>query len=175
MTSGSEAFIITSLNELLNLVVDDTCILDNGTTFTIEINIAKCTLPMVVCISDISLENNCKECGIITDGHTISFSFDKCFNTKLVGNYSDDLMVPLNYHQTYTLDIKTDKVYNIILKKGKHGLKFDSVISQTPQQIQDNKQEGILDVSLFCFIAFVILITITYSFYRKFHFLMNIY
>ena len=175
MSSCSETYIVTSFNELLNLRVDDTCILDNGTSFTIEISIVNSPIPMVICISDISLENNYKECGIITDGQTISFFFDKCYNTKLVGNYVEDMMLPLNHHQTYTLDINKDKIYNIILKKGKDSFMFDAVLSQLPQYKQNNQGEGILDTFLFCLIAFVILITAAFKFYNYFYSLINIY
>lgn len=172
-TYEDESLVITSFDEL-KFLASDTCLTEN--VITLEIILTKCEQALVLCLTDLAMEKNYLECGVMTDGDSLSLSFDDGKTTKYIDNYTQKEMIQLKRYQTYTLLFSTDKVSNLVVKWNKQQRVWEVFLTQQSssrsiktesKQIHDYLHMIIYLVLMLIFILF------SWKCYRKVYLLVS--
>lgn len=164
-----DSYIITSLDELLQLA-DKTSAHDNDNLFTVEICLDKCTPATIICITDVALNREYVECGIMTDGNIISLSFDNGKVTKFLDSYVEEDATAIRNNCTYTLLLSSDKIQNLIIQKSASKGTWDIVLTQQMDDILKEKKR----FYNFChLLMYVSILLFSVHFFWYFHLIFN--
>jgi hypothetical protein len=116
--SNKDLYIINTFDELISLANSTTAIEQRKNShLTLEILLEKFQTSTVICITDILIEKNYKDCGINTNGEIIILLLDNSKSSQFIGTYLEDSMKKLKCYHTYTVKSKKDTICNLIIKK----------------------------------------------------------
>lgn len=108
----SQFSIINSIEELSFLMAEK---VSSRNSVIMEIPISELRNTTVICLSDIALQLNYKECGIMVSQETIRLSFN-VGEDNFCGCYLTQDKTVINLFETYTVQISLDSVFNLISK-----------------------------------------------------------
>lgn len=150
--------IINSIEELFPLVSERVAH-KNG--IILEIPVVKLKGITVICLSDIALQLNYKECGILISHEIIrlSFGFDKI---DFCGKYLTQDKTLINISETYTIKISPGSVFNLIANENVGKASYEFVIKKEANQ----PDRYVLYAFLFLLFSFLISVMIIFFKYK---------